>query len=113
MLHPDVIQPECCDRELQQACDVCLNKWSSVRQDSHTSTMQSINCVKGEIHNVLAVLRLSARSRNLEAVEDDPLVRRFSELHEMLETYNGGRLKPICTVVGFCCVAASTSCQQA
>ncbi|KDO19550.1 hypothetical protein SPRG_21512 [Saprolegnia parasitica CBS 223.65] len=51
-----------------------------------------VNCVKGEIHNVLSVMRVNARwastsrfKREIPTHTQSPLLRRFKELHVQLE----------------------------
>ncbi|OQR85972.1 hypothetical protein ACHHYP_11123 [Achlya hypogyna] len=51
-----------------------------------------VNCVKGEIHNVLSVMRVNARwasasrfKREVPTHTQSPLLRRFKELHVRLE----------------------------
>ncbi|EQC29185.1 hypothetical protein SDRG_13059 [Saprolegnia diclina VS20] len=52
-----------------------------------------VNCVKGEIHNVLSVMRVNARwastsrfKREIPTHTQSPLLRRFKELHVQLES---------------------------
>lgn len=67
------------------------------KQDLRSKMTSSVNsnavlCVKGEIHNVLTVLRLNSRwasrerfSREVPLQAESPLSRAFKSLHSYLE----------------------------
>ena len=69
------------------------------------SSMSDINCVKGEIHNVLTVMRLNARwatadrfSSEVPLGSESPLLRGLRALHDHLTLQGCRRIGDVDTV---------------
>jgi hypothetical protein len=70
-----------------------------------SSSLSDINCVKGEIHNVLTIMRLNSRwasplrfQREVPLQSESPLMRGLKTLHDQLTMHGYRNLGEVDTV---------------